>query len=193
MRNPSSERFQKLLGQRCLENLQPWSHLGVYELDFLGSQLLFPSIFSGLSKSTSKVLTCGQNSKYRVPKGQRFKSIYPQEAMESFAFPGKTKMTSFIPFIFVNPLFYGQLHIVCCVIVRWLQKSPLYFPSIILLRGIGSRWNPAKIDARTPLYLPRCHLSGLIHQIRRYVVTTKGCQTQYLKSRGLQIQQICKG
>ena len=36
-----------------------------------------------------------------------------QEAMESFAFPDKIKMTKYlIPFIFMTSSFYGKLHIV---------------------------------------------------------------------------------
>ena len=55
-------------------------------------------------------------------------------------------------------------------------KKPLFtsLQNYYLLRGIASRWNPAKIDARTPLYLPRCHLSGLIGKNMRTCKTLRG-------------------
>ena len=45
-------------------------------------------------------------------------------------------------------------------------KNTFYFPSIILLGGIGTKWNPITLIHKDPLYLPRYHLQGLIQQIR---------------------------
>ena len=49
-------------------------------------------------------------------------------------------------------------------------KHPLPFFLATNRWGNGLKWNPARVDARTLIYLPRFHLSGFIQQIRQYLV-----------------------
>ena len=51
--------------------------------------------------------------------------------MEGFAFPDEIRMAKcFIPFVFVNPLFYGKLHTVKLCYGYMIAQKLLLFPFI---------------------------------------------------------------
>ena len=54
----------------------------------------------------------------------------------------------------------------------------LVCPSIVVPRGIGLRQNPVIYICKYPLFPPRCYLSGLIHRIRSYLLTTTKAKTR---------------
>ena len=72
-----------------------------------------------------------------------------QEAMESFAFPDKIKMTKyFIPFIFMTSSFYGKLYIVQLCIVRCCKKPFFSFQYYCLENWIKAQ--PHYVEAHGP-------------------------------------------
>ena len=62
---------------------------------------------------------------------------------------------------FVNPLFYGKLHIVKLCHIRMDAKSPFCLPSMLPPK---CKVEPCCVEAQgpPPLFLLRFHLSGLI-------------------------------
>ena len=49
-----------------------------------------------------------------------------------------------------------------CTLVKTGTKKALFSRHTTARWSHGPKWNPARIDAQTHLYLPRCHLSSLI-------------------------------
>ena len=69
--------------------------------------------------------------------------------MEGFAFPDEIRMAKcFIPFVFVNPLFYGKLHTVKLRYGYMVAKKLLLFPFITTTWMLWIKWNPIRLNPK---------------------------------------------
>ena len=65
----------------------------------------------------------------------------------------------------------------------WENHSMFYFSLLETSVNHEPLWNPSMIDAQIPLFVPKCQVSGLIQQIKRYVETKAKSKTPIYVSR----------